>query len=247
MLALMRIMSNFGEEGLSYFCGASLIHPKVAMTGGHCIYGIPANTIKVRAGEWELNAETELHPHQDRQVVDMVYHDEYNNNNLHYNIALLFLDTPFGITSNVNTVCLPPVGFNFNSALCYASGWGTNKFQDGEYSKVLKKVELPIIPRMVCQDMLRKTRLSKYFQLHWSFLCAGGKRGKDTCRGDGGSPLVCPIEKKSVRYYQSGIVAWGIGCFEENIPRVLTNIAELRPWIDDQFAKRKIDPSSYIA
>lgn len=34
--------------------------------------------------------------------------------------------------------------------------------------------------------------------------------------GDGGSPLVCPIESKFERYYQSGIVAWGIGCADVN-------------------------------
>ena len=31
------------------------------------------------------------------------------------------------------------------------------------------------------------------FRLHSSFLCAGGIPGKDTCKGDGGSPLVCEV------------------------------------------------------
>lgn len=45
---------------------------------------------------------------------------------------------------------------------------------------------------------------------------AGGEPGKDTCKGDGGSPLVCPIPGRVDRYYQSGIVAWGIGCADIN-------------------------------
>ena len=43
-----------------------------------------------------------------------------------------------------------------------------------------------------CQSLLQKnTRLGKYFELDDSFICAGGKKGVDTCRGDGGSALVC--------------------------------------------------------
>lgn len=47
---------------------------------------------------------------------------------------------------------------------------------------VLRKIDVPIVPRKVCQDILRSTRLGKYFILHQSFICAGGQTGKDTCK-----------------------------------------------------------------
>ena len=51
-----------------------------------------------------------------------------------------------------------------------------------------------MVERNQCQKQLRQTRLGHFFELHTSFMCAGGKNGADTCKGDGGSPLVCPIE-----------------------------------------------------
>ena len=52
-------------------------------------------------------------------------------------------------------------------------------------------MNLPIINQDDCQTHLRSTKLGQYFQLHGSFICAGGEANKDTCRGDGGGPLVC--------------------------------------------------------
>lgn len=46
----------------------------------------------------------------------------------------------------------------------------------------MKSIELPVVPRALCVEELRKTRLSKYFKLHDSFICAGGEPGKDTCK-----------------------------------------------------------------
>jgi kallikrein len=54
----------------------------------------------------------------------------------------------------------------------------------------MKKVEVPIVPRALCETELRKTRLGDKFILHESFICAGGQTGgQDTCTGDGGSPV----------------------------------------------------------
>ncbi|KAI8042525.1 hypothetical protein M5D96_003838 [Drosophila gunungcola] len=82
-------------------------------------------------------------------------------------------------------------------------------------------VDMPVVPEQKCQTNLRETRLGRHFILHDSFICAGGEKDKDTCKGDGGSPLVCPIKGQKGRFKSAGIVAWGIGCGEENIPGVL--------------------------
>ena len=54
--------------------------------------------------------------------------------------------------------------------------------KEGLYQVILKKIDLPIVPRDTCQDRLRKTQLGKYFNLHESFICAGGEIGKDACK-----------------------------------------------------------------
>lgn len=64
-------------------------------------------------------------------------------------------------------------------------------------------------------------------------------------KGDGGSPLVCPIGVPADnRYVQVGAVAWGIGC-RDAIPGVYTNIALYRDWIDNHVQNNGFDPSIY--
>ena len=65
-------------------------------------------------------------------------------------------------------------------------------------------------------------------------MCAGGIGGVDTCKGDGGSPLVC--KTRNGPWYQAGIVSWGIGCGEENVPAVYASVATASCWIDKEVA-----------
>ena len=64
-------------------------------------------------------------------------------------------------------------------------------------------------------------------------------------QGDGGSPLVCPVKNDPSRFMQAGIVAWGIGCGENQIPGVYANVAAARPWIDQQMRNWNLDTSEY--
>lgn len=110
---------------------------------------------------------------------------------------------------------------------------------------ILKKIELPIVSHDDCQKSLRTTRLRGRFLLDQSFICAGGEEGKDTCKGDGGGPLVCPIQNDPQRYYQVGIVSWGIGCGENQIPGVYANVPYARSWIDQKMTLWNLDTNLY--
>ncbi|XP_073995906.1 phenoloxidase-activating factor 2-like isoform X2 [Rhodnius prolixus] len=220
-----------------YQCGGSLIHEQVVLTAAHCVIGKAVETLKVRVGEWDTQTSNELYPHQDRQVAQMITHEKYYSGALHNDVALLILRDPIEFADNVDITCLPLQGDVILNNECYASGWGKDVFgKEGHYQVILKRVDLPMVPRDKCEAELRKTRLGPYFRLHDSFVCAGGVVGKDTCKGDGGSPLVCPIPGRDYQYQQVGIVAWGIGCGNET-PAVYVNVAQFRDWIDNHMRK----------
>lgn len=246
MVAVLREDKVMDSTLNVYECGGSLIAPNVILTAAHCVATKQKETLVVRAGEWDTQTKNELYPHQDRRVREVIVHEKLNKGSLANDIALLILEQPFDLAENIQPACLPPKNTKFDGANCFASGWGKNIFgKEGKYQVILKKVQLPVVAHDKCQASLRKTRLGNRFRLDPSFVCAGGRAGEDTCRGDGGSPLVCPIQGSSTHYYQAGIVAWGIGCGEDNVPGVYVNVPLFRDWIDQQLAQRKVEAKHY--
>lgn len=57
--------------------------------------------------------------------------------------------------------------------------------------------------------------------------------------------MVCPDPLNPNRYLQAGIVAWGIGCGEENVPGVYADVAKFRSWIDEKMERLNIDTAPY--
>lgn len=251
---------------IAYKCGSTLIHPSVVLTVAHCVHRIPAARLFVRVGQRDIisgrhqnirhpyrgHRHSADHPvHQDRRIRRVAVHQHFNASrySLHNDIALLFLDTPVQMgAGGVRAVCLAQPRNSFDRRRCVVSGWGTpaaaaassgvRETMAGQQTRQLKKIQVPVVSRSLCERSLRTTRLGRRFRLHRSFICAGGEPGRDACTGDGGSPLVCAsaadgLGQGRVRYVQAGIVALGIGC-GNSVPGVYVSVAEFRPWIDEQ-------------
>jgi len=242
MCAVLRQGELGGNNVNLYVCGASLIAPGVALTGAHCVKDFldDPSVIKVRCGEWDTQQVIEPRKHEDRNAFEISLHPLFNERNLQNDVALIHLQTEFVLQPHINTICLPDQGLpndlDFNRDNCFATGWGKDKFgKEGEYQVIMKQVKMDLVEHDDCEEILQSTRLGKRFRLDESFLCAGGIPGEDTCKGDGGGPLVCPKNYNNdpydQQYVQTGIVAWGLGCGSD-IPGVYANVSDALCYID---------------
>merc|ERR1712110_585497 len=129
---------------------------------------------------------------------------------------------------------------NFNHTGCFATGWGEpiasiidQQRTVNEVANELRKVPLDLVKSDTCQQQLRDTgnpNLAR-LELDKSFVCAGGTSRADTCKNDGGGPLVCPSTTDKNRYVQTGIVSWGEKCGAE-VPAVYADVGKAMCFID---------------
>jgi len=241
MCAVLRKQQLGGKDVNLYVCGGSLIAKNVILTAAHCVDEFVNNpeVIKVRCGEWDTQQTIEPEIHEDRISSKITLHPLFSPTSLANDVALIHLEEEFELKPHINTICLPDQDSEYNSDFsdkdCVATGWGKDKYgRDGQYQVIMKQVEMDLVERQECQADLRTTKLGRRFRLDESFLCAGGEPNEDTCKGDGGGPLVCPRYTNNgnqQQYVQAGIIALGIECGTE-IPGVYANVSKALCFID---------------
>ncbi|XP_042863826.1 phenoloxidase-activating factor 2-like isoform X2 [Penaeus japonicus] len=213
-----------------YVAGGALVSGEWVLTAAHRIQNQGPNNLIVRLGELDFSnpQDSPVFPHRDVPVDRIVVHPQFNPQTLANDIALVHLATPVSNTlaTNIGTVCLPSQGQFFKGLKCAVSGWGGDPTIPGNaFQNVLRAVEVPIVDPFACQHRLGAARLGANFTLdQTSFVCAGGVEGNDACTGDGGSPLVCRNDNDN-SWTVVGLVAWGLGCAQREVPGVYVNVA----------------------
>eukprot|EP00092_Neocalanus_flemingeri_P022264 GFUD01024144.1.p1 GENE.GFUD01024144.1~~GFUD01024144.1.p1 ORF type:complete len:519 (-),score=122.85 GFUD01024144.1:270-1826(-) len=139
--------------------------------------------------------------------------------------------------SYINTVCLPKNERQFQNYQdnCWVAAWGQDL-------KRQREVDLPLLSKSECERRLRpvfEERRVKNWRLQPSEICAGGVPGKDTCKGEGGAPLVC-YDKASDLYFAVGLVSYGFECNSDK-PAVYTSLADpsVKQFITDAFSNNQ--------
>ncbi|GLV45874.1 uncharacterized protein CBL_11671 [Carabus blaptoides fortunei] len=213
-----------------YICGASLIDEHWILTAAHCVDNYVSHngvrSITARLGEFDVRNNAEFHRHEEYDFAYIILHPEFSNRTLQNDIALLRLRFPVQRRPNIDFVCIPKIGMDFDSKQnCFVTGWG-RRSQSAKHSEILKEVEVPLWPKIRC-DYALKSHFGTNYSLPDTVLCAGAE-GNDACDGDGGGPLVC---EDTGQWYQVGVVSFGLGCGEKDTPGIYTKLNVLEPWI----------------
>lgn len=94
------------------------------------------------------------------------------------------------------------------------------------------KVALPFVAWEVCHDVYKPLGVD----LQRTQICAGGRRARDSCAGDSGSPLM-HYDTKNAVWVLTGIASFGVrDCGMEGIPGVYTSVKEHLTWIKENIS-----------
>ncbi|XP_068156608.1 serine proteinase stubble [Drosophila tropicalis] len=222
----VRRTSFFGFSS-THRCGGALINENWIATAGHCVDDLLITQIRIRVGEYDFSHVQEQLPYIERGVAKKVVHPKYNFFTYEYDLALVKLEQPLEFAPHVSPICLPETESLLIGMNATVTGWGRLS-EGGTLPSVLQEVSVPIVSNDNCKSMFLRAGRQEF--IPDIFLCAGYETGgQDSCQGDSGGPL--QAKSQDGRFFLAGIISWGIGCAEANLPGVCTRISKFVPWI----------------
>ncbi|KAK4874024.1 hypothetical protein RN001_013384 [Aquatica leii] len=205
-------------------CVGSLINKRFVLTSAICAHNSFAVLSKAVLGQHDTTVKNCNNCHLQEIEIENVTSNEYVKNTRANDIALIKLKEDVTFTEYVQPVCLP-IDEQLNvGEKVVSSGWGMTK--TGVFANLKKKVISTITSTKDCQKTLEG--IASLADTH--FCTEALNENKDwMCSGDSGGPIVY---LKDGRWYQQGIVSFGVGC-GVGLPDVNTNVAKYLNWIKE--------------
>ncbi|KAK0079926.1 hypothetical protein PV326_008466 [Microctonus aethiopoides] len=199
-----------------FHCGGAIISKNWGVTAAHCVNPKIEliQNFTVRSGSSFREHDGSIY-----NLIKIITHENYNENNLDYDVAVFMINSSFNFDSTTQPIALPegPV----ENEIGIVVGWGAFSDNETNYSNVLKSVVVPLLDRDKCIKDYEGS-----FEVTERQLCYGyQKGGKDACKGDSGGPLF------NIHKILIGITSWGDGCGEKYSPGVYTNVEMMSDWI----------------
>lgn len=207
------------QDEYGHFCGGSIIAPNKIVTAAHCIEGIDASEMTVRAGVTNHDDSSG----QDVGVSQAVPHPRYEQDG-NGDIAVLVLDQPLEFGPTTQAIALAEPDDLAAAATATTGGWGATSENDEGGSEGLLTAEVPVVSDDACGIALGNEDAAHDGETE---ACAGGT-GPDSCYGDSGGPLVIGSESDDPKL--AGVVSWGVEC-GGTAPGVYAEVPAFTDWI----------------
>ena len=208
-----QVSLRYCNSGGCHFCGGTVLDSKTILTAAHC---------DVSTSNYIMVGNVNRNQGQNIQVANVI-NNNWNQQTMDNDIAILKLSTPLTLGGDVQAICLPSDNFApADGAPCWVSGWGTLQSGAQTLPTDLQWVSVPVVSQSSCNNAYSNGITD-------NMICAGlSTGGKDSCQGDSGGPFVCMEEGKPVI---TGVVSFGIGCALADYPGVYARVTKYLPWI----------------
>ncbi|XP_038219346.1 trypsin-3-like [Zerene cesonia] len=200
-------------------CVGPLISSWHVLSSAYCFTGADLSNFVIRAG-----SSNSLIGGLETTMRGILKHPDYVESPRQNDIALVFLQQPFGQSSVIRPLPLPPQDYVVPDGIAgVVAGWGF-EMEGGIQHDTLKSVVLEKVSLDSCAAAYAD---EDQIDINERVICAA-RESYGTCFGDAGAPMVAAVFNTPALI---GISSYYKDCGSAEYPDVFTNIASYTDWI----------------